>query len=102
MSEKEVTRVSTVRKSIIRKFNLGNYENIDIIIDQSHEVEWNNIEEFMKKSSGVTRLVAKDFQETVQLVAEELGLDEKKAFLNEYGSPKSNEKIANDDDFDSL
>jgi len=103
MSEKEAPRQSRIRKSITRKYNLGNYENIDVVVDQEHTIEWTSLEEFMKKSANITKLVNRDFMDTISLVAEELSLEEKKAFVNEYGPAKSNTELAGkDNDFDSL
>jgi len=102
MSGNPEKRKSKVRKSIVRKFNLGNFENMDIIVEQEHEIEWSDIEEFTKKSDNVTRLVARDFQDTVAMVAEELGMEEKKAFMQEYGGAKSNAKLSTGEDYDGL
>ena len=98
-------RSSKIRKSVMRKFNLGNYENMDIIVDHEHTVEWSNLEELMNKSANVTKLVTKDFKETCSLVQEELQASEKKAFLGAYGTPRDEAGIlsgSKDDEFDSL
>jgi len=99
-------RVSKIRKTITRKFNLGNYENIDVVVDQEHTVEWSSLDELMEKSNGITKLLTKDFKQTCAKVQEELQAHEKKAFLGNYGTPKDEKGVLSDnlkeDDFDSL
>lgn len=98
-------RSSKIRKSVTRKFNLGNYENMDIIVDHEHTVEWSNLQELMDKSSNVTKLVTKDFKETCSLVQQELQASEKKAFLGAYGTPKDEAGMltsSEDEEYDSL
>jgi hypothetical protein len=99
-------RTSKIRKSIMRKFNLGNYENMDVIVDQEHTIEWSSLQELMDKSANVTKLVTKDFKDTCSMVQEELEASEKKAFLGNYGTPKDEKGVLSggleEDDFDSL
>lgn len=97
-------RTSKIRKSIVRKFNLGNYENMDIIVDQEHTVEWSSLTELMDKSANITKLLTRDFQDTCSLVQEELQASEKKAFLGEYGAPRggNNGGSLEENDYDSL
>lgn len=99
-------RTSKIRKSICRKFNLGNYENMDIIVDHQHEVEWSSLSELMEKSSGITRLITKDFKESCSMIQEELQASEKKGFMGQYATPKDEKGTLSgelkDHDFDSL
>lgn len=95
------TRVSRIRKSITRKYNLGNFENIDITVDQEHEISWSSISDLMEKSANINKLLLKDFNTTVSQVKDELGLTEKKASGQSYKGPKDNGSLL-DEDFDKL
>lgn len=105
-SETKVPRTSKIRKSICRKFNLGNYENMDVIVDQEHTIEWSNLSELMDKSAGITKLLTKDFKESCSMIQEELQAAEKKGFMGSYATPKDEQGALSgglkDDDFDSL
>lgn len=104
--EVTIPRTSKIRKSICRKFNLGNYENMDVIVDHEHEVEWSKLPELMEKSSGITKLLTRDFKESCSMIQEELQTSEKKGFMGQYGSPKNESGALSsnlkDEDFDSL
>ena len=105
-TKKNMPRTSVIRKSICRKFNLGNYENIDVIVDQEHTIEWSSLAELMKKSEGITTLVTKDFKETCSQIQDELQASEKKGFMGQYATPKDEKGTLSgslkDEDFDSL
>lgn len=102
----KMPRTSKIRKSICRKFNLGNYENMDIIVDHEHSVEWSSLPELMEKSSGITKLITKDFKESCAMIQEELQATEKKGFMGQYATPKDEKGVLSgelkDEDFDSL
>ena len=85
-SEKKVedvgkTRVSKISKSISRKFNVAKYENLVINVSYEEEVEWTDLKTRQKKSNDITKLLTMDFEQTKKDVFEELGLEEKPAFM---------------------
>lgn len=80
-------RKSKIRKSIVRKLNTAKYETLDIIVDQEHEIEWGTVDELMKKSASVTKLVVKDYMETEAQVLADLNLTTQNGFAGE-GSAK--------------
>ena len=90
-------RKSTIRKGVTRKLNTAKYETCDIFAEISQEVEWSSIEELMKKSANVGKLVLDDYQRFEAKTLEELNLDSHTAIRND-GPTKALKK----DDFDSL
>lgn len=96
-------RKSKIRKAIVRKLNTAKYETIDIIVDQEHEIEWTEgkIDELMKKSANITKLVVKDYQETEGQVLSDLNLSGQKAFPGET-SGKRALSTSEKNGFDSL
>ena len=105
-TENVFPKKSKIRKSICRKFNLGNYENIDIIVDHEHTIEWSSLTELMEKSEGVSKLLTRDFKESCLMIQHELEAKEKKGFLGHYSAPKDEKGTLSgelkDEDFDSL
>jgi len=57
-------RKTLVVKTITRKYNLGNFESIDISISHNQEIEWKDQEERSKKSDALTKLLIKDFEKS--------------------------------------
>jgi len=74
-------RLSKISKSISRKFNVAKYENLVIHVSYEEEVEWGDLKTRQKKSEDVTKLLLIDFEQTKKEVFEELGLEEKTAFM---------------------
>lgn len=98
-----VMRKSKIRKAIVRKLNTAKYETLDIIVDQEHEIEWpdGNIDVLMKKSSGVTKLVIKDYQQTEVDVLASLNLNSANGFEGDNG-PKRALSSSEKKGYDSL
>jgi hypothetical protein len=91
MADKEL-RKTTVVKTITRKYNLGDYENIDISVQHQQEIEWENIDERNKKTNILNVLLLKDFENTRNDIFEKLS-------KNDIGS-KKDEKVSKDLDIE--
>ena len=79
--EESTKRTSKITKSVSRKFNVAKYENLVIHVSYEEDIEWADLKERQKKSGDVTKLLLSDFEQTKKEVFEELGLEEKTAFM---------------------
>ena len=67
----ETPRKSKIKKTITRTFynksiNIPKYESVLVEVSAEEEVEWKTLEERQKKSEAVTKILQKDFNETVK------------------------------------
>ena len=90
-------RKSMIKKGVTRKLNTAKYETCDIFAEISQEVEWGSVEELMKKSENVGKLVLEDYQRFELKTLQELNLDSQNAVRNDGPTTKFKK-----DDFDSL
>jgi hypothetical protein len=95
-------RKSVVRKSVTRKYNTAKYETMDITVDHQHEIEWDSIENFRKKSNNITILVANDFEQTAAKVMEEFKLTNFAATVNTGDMSRRGLSATEKNDFDKL
>jgi hypothetical protein len=96
------TRKSLVRKSVTRKYNTAKFETMDITVDHSVEVEWENIDQLRTKSDGLTTLVIQDYDQTSKRVFEEFRLNNISATVNQADTPRRGLSAEEKKDFDSL
>lgn len=80
-------RKTVVTKSISRKIQTAKYENIQISVNIQEEIEWNSMDEKMKKHEAVTKILIKDYENTESKVLKELDLAYKPASI---GGVKNN------------
>ena len=91
---------TNITKSISRKINTAQYENIVITCDLSIDCEVKTEEELIKVQNELTEKIIRDYTQTEKMVLNELVLEEKKAFIE---PPKVvvNKKINFSDDLES-
>jgi putative lipoic acid-binding regulatory protein len=68
---------SKIKKIITRKISTGQYENIDITVEANEDIEWETIEERIKKTDNITRVLIMDFESTKAKVLEQFGIKNK-------------------------
>lgn len=87
-----------IRKSISRKLNTAQYENITISCDLEAECEVVDEKDLSRAQIEVTNRILKDYKNTEKEVMKELGLEEKKAFVSSDAIQDSNKlkKLSND------
>ena len=104
---------SIIKKSITRKISTAPYESIDINIEITEEVEWENMDERMKKTDAISKILLIDFVKSLNLAAEELNFTKNIATISGKKKPqnakeKTDNKSINtnegegDFDFDNL
>jgi hypothetical protein len=84
---------SIIKKSISRKVCTAPYETLDVHVEIVEEVEWENMDERMKKTEAISKILIIDFVKTLNRVAEELNVDKKVAQVSgqkKAESPKEN------------
>lgn len=87
-----------IRKSISRKLNTAQYENVNISCDLEAEFEVNDEKELDKAQCEITNRILKDYKNTEKEVMKELGLEEKKAFVPiDLSQEKNNLQKLSDD-----
>lgn len=98
---------SIIKKSISRKICTAPYETLDVHVEIVEEVEWDKMDERMKKTDAISKILLIDFAKTLNQISEELKVD-KKVAQSTSKSPQvtnGNESINNCDnteDFDFL
>lgn len=90
-----------IRKSISRKLNTAQYENINISCELEAECEVGDEKELSKAQSEITRKILNDYKNTEREVMKELGLEEKKAFVSLDSSQENNKLQKLSDDIES-
>jgi len=100
-------RVGRIRKSIERIYNVAPYESLKVVVGIDEEIEWSTLAERQKKTKNWTKLLVKDFNETVEDVFKDQDVSEHKVFhKNATPEPSGDDDLAdldeNDDDLDGL
>lgn len=87
-----------IRKSISRKLNTAQYENITISCELEAECEVADEKDLSRAQLEVTNRILKDYKNTEKEVMKELGLEEKKAFVSSDSIQDSSKlkKLSND------
>jgi hypothetical protein len=91
---------TNIKKSISRKINTAQYENIVITCDISIDCEIKSEEELNKVQLELIEKIIKDYKQTEKMVLDELVLEEKKAFI-EPSQNVVNKKVNFSDDLES-
>lgn len=68
---------SIIKKSITRKICTAPYETLDVHVEIEEEVEWDKMDERMKKTDAISKILLIDFAKTLNQVTEELKVDKK-------------------------
>jgi len=68
-----------VTVGIRRAYNVGAYETLEIKIETTDTIKWNTIEERVKKTNGLAKLLVKKFENTHETVFNGLDVVEKNA-----------------------
>jgi len=66
---------SIIKKSITRKISTAPYETLDIHVEVTEEVEWEKMDDRMKKTDSISKILLIDFAKTLNQVALELGVN---------------------------
>lgn len=82
-----------IKKSISRKINTGQYENIVITCELQGNASVQDDLDLQKFQKEITEQLLKDYQLTEQAVLNELSLSEKKAFIESPVQSDSNKKL---------
>jgi hypothetical protein len=102
MAEENVERKSKIVKSVERVFTTQNkYETVRIGVSFEEEIVWSTPEERQKKLNSITTNLINDYDRTKNSVMEEMGLQEKKAYV-ESALNKKEDIVVNENVFDSL
>ncbi|KKM93023.1 hypothetical protein LCGC14_1212570 [marine sediment metagenome] len=70
---------SKIKKSITRKLSTAQYESIDVTVEIEEEVEWDTVEDRMKKTENISKILIIDFNNTIAKTLEEMNLKKKLA-----------------------
>jgi len=73
---------SIIKKSITRKLSTAQYETLDIHVEVEEEVEWETVEERMRKSDNISKILVIDFVSTLTKSLEQMNLSKKLATIN--------------------
>lgn len=92
---------SIIKKSIFRKIQTAKFEQVDINIEVEEEIEWKSVQERMKKTDQVTKILLLDFVQTFNKVVGELGVDRKLATGTrpDEGSTSAEDAVSGNFDF---
>ena len=82
-----------IRKSISRKINTGQYENIVITCELQGNACVQDDLDLKKIQKEITEQLLKDYKLTEQAVLNELNLSEKKAFIESPVQLENNKKL---------
>lgn len=83
-----------IKKSISRKINTGQYENIVITCELQGNASVGDDADLQKLQKEITEKLIKDYKLTEMAVLEELSLSEKKAFIESPLQNENNVKLA--------
>jgi hypothetical protein len=72
---------SKIKKSITRKLSTAQYESIDVTVEIEEEVEWDTVEDRMKKTEIISKVLILDFNNTIAQALEEMNLQKKLAAI---------------------
>ena len=86
---------SIIKKSITRKICTAPYETLDVHVEIVEEVEWEKMEERMKKTDAISKILIIDFTKTLNQVADELNVNKKIASVS-GGNNAKKAKVSED------
>ena len=86
---------SIIKKSITRKICTAPYETLDVHIEIVEEVEWEKMDDRMKKTDAISKILLIDFVKTLNQVSEELNINKKVAQISNKNAPKP--QVSQDD-----
>jgi len=96
-------RKSIIKKKIGRKIQTREYESLDINVEIEEEIEWSDLKERQKKTNGISKILIKDYKETMAQVLEDLKLSQVKATVTSNSKESSDELIKKvEEEADSL
>lgn len=87
---------SIIKKSITRKICTAPYETLDVHVEIVEEVEWEKMDERMKKTDAISKILLIDFTKTLNQVTDELGVNKKIASVS-GGNNAKNAKVSQAD-----
>ena len=79
---------SIIKKSISRKICTAPYETLDIHVEIVEEVEWEKMDERMKKTDAISKILLIDFVKTLNQVSNELNVNKKVAQISNKNAQK--------------
>lgn len=79
---------SIIKKSITRKICTAPYETLDVHIEIVEEVEWEKMDDRMKKTDAISKILLIDFVKTLNQVSEELNINKKVAQISNKNAQK--------------
>lgn len=77
-AEKQL-RETDITVGIRRAYNVGPYETLEIKVETTDTIQWSDIEERVKKTNGLTKLLVKKFEKSHETVFKGLDVVEKNA-----------------------
>ena len=86
---------SIIKKSITRKICTAPYETLDVHVEIVEEVEWDKMDERMKKTDAISKILLIDFTKTLNQVADELNVNKKIASVS-GGNNAKKAKVSDD------
>ena len=87
---------SIIKKSITRKISTAPFESLDVHVEIEETVEWEKMDERMKKTDAISKILLIDFVKTLNQVADELKVNKKVAQVsNKNNAQNAQEKPAN-------
>ena len=85
---------SIIKKSITRKISTAPYETLDVHVEIEEAVEWEKMDERMKKTDAISKILIIDFVKTLNQVADELDVNKKVAQISNKNAEKP--QVSND------
>lgn len=93
---------ANIKKSISRKINTGQYENLVVTSELEINLDVNSESELQKAQEELTDKIIIDYKRTEEAVLLELGFSEKKAFIESAVSePILNRKLQISEEIES-
>lgn len=78
-SEKQEIRETDITVAIRRAYNVGPFETLEIKVETTDTIQWTSIEDRIKKTNGLTKLLVKKFEKSHETVFKGLDVVEKNA-----------------------
>lgn len=79
MSDEKKIRETEITVGIRRAYNVGPYETLEIKVESTDTIQWSDMEERIKKTNGLTKLLVKKFEASHETVFKGLDVVEKNA-----------------------
>lgn len=89
---------SVIKKTVCRKIKTADFESLDVNLEITEEVEWENFEEREKKTEKITEILLEDLKKTYNKIVSELSIDRCVGVINAKNS--SSEKKSSKIDLD--